>query len=542
MRAMVVAPQPLAVRAGLDMLEAGGNAFDAAVATAFAQGLVDPQMCGIGGSFTCVAKPADGPAVTVSALPRAPMHLPPDLWAERVVSRNPAGGGYLVEDFDNQVGYRSVCTPGAVAGLWEIHQRHGRLSWATTLEPAIGLSEGFEVPAETRAIWAEGEAPQPGYVAMPDKLGWTPASRAVYLKPDGSLYDVGERLVCHDYGTTLRRIADGGADEFYSGSIAEQIDADFRANDGYLCAEDLDRYAAQTGDPVAGSYRGLDLVTSQPPMSGMQLVQMLHILEHFDLSAMDPFSPDYIDLIARVQQACFVDRGRYLGDPEFTDVPVDWLTSPERCAAIADRIGAGHRVLADDPALVARNTDSPDTTHVSTWDRDGNAVSLTHSLGNSSGVVTPGLGFTFNNMMHIFNPYPGHPNSIAPFKRRTGGATPTIVLRDGNPVIVVGAPGGTRIPTAVVATLLGVIDHGMSPAEAVAVPRWHSEGDALHVESGIYWTMRKELARRGWHDIRGSQWTLDRFYARPQCIEITDDGRLRAGSDPRGGGCIGRYP
>jgi len=542
MHGVVVAPQPLAVKAGLDAFAAGGNAFDAAIATAFAQGIVDPTNTSVGGGFTCTAKPAGGPAFLVSALNRAPLHLPPDLWADKVIEQNPEGGGFLVEGFENQVGYRSVCVPGSVAGMWEVHQGNGRLDWGETIEPSIKLAHGFALPAETFVAWRIGTPPRPNYVTVQEKLGWTPGSRAIYLKDDGSPYGIGETIVNRDYANTLRLIAEGGVDEFYRGSIAERIDADFRANGGFLCAEDLERYRALRLEPTHGRYRGLDVYTSRAPNSGVQLVELLHVLDHFDLGSMDPRSAAYIDLTARAIQATFVDRAMHLGDPEFSDVPVEWMTSAEHTTELAERVLAGERFSVPRAEVRKRNDDSPDTTHVSVWDSDGNAVSITHSLGSSGGVVTPGLGFTYNNMMHIFNPFPGHPNSIEPFKRRTSGSSPTIIVDGDTPVLITGAPGGLRQPTAILFSIMGVIDHGWTPAEAQAVPRWHAEDNALHLESGLYVTMHEQLEALGWDDVRGSPWTFDpMFFARAQTIQVLDNATYRAATDPRGGGCVGHY-
>lgn len=542
MKGVVVAPQPLAVAAGVEIFRAGGNAFDAAIATVFVQGLVDPTNTGLGGGMACTAMKAGQAPEYISAMPRVPASFPPDLWVERVISRNPEGGGYLIEGFENQVGHKAVCVPGHVAGLWEVHQSYGTLEWARLLEPAIRLSEGFRLPAETRIAWQVGEAARPGYVTVAEKLGWTAAGRAIYLKEDGTPYRAGEVIVCEDYGNTLRRIASGGADEFYRGSIAEEIDADFRANGGFVSGEDLENYRVVTAEPVKGRYRGLDVFSSQPPQSGVQLIELLHILGHFDLASMDPHSPEYVDLVARAMQACFVDRGRYLGDPEFVDVPVQYLISEEHTGAIAERLRQGDRITLDDPVLLKRNDDSPDTTHVSVWDSNGNAVSITSSLGSSSGAITPGLGFIYNNYMHIFNPFPGHPNSIQPGKRRTSGAIPTILSDEGRPVLITGAPGGVRQSSALWFTITGVLDHGLSPAEALAEPRWHSEDATLHMEAGIYATMGEELRRMGWEDIKGRNAALDpMFFARSQTIHVLGGENYKAASDPRGGGSVGHF-
>jgi gamma-glutamyltranspeptidase / glutathione hydrolase len=543
MRGMIAAPQPIAVRAGRNALEAGGNAFDAAVATAFAQGVVDPMMCGPGGwgNLTCVT--ASGEPMQLDFYGRVPKRLPPDLWKDRVVSMNRSGGGFLVEGFENQAGHRAVTTPGTIAGLWEMHSRFGRLSWRQVIEPAIELAkDGFPVPAETADIWEDGEAAQPGYVSMPDKLAWTEASRAIYLKPDGTLYQAGDVLFQTDLAQTLERIATDGPDVYYTGDIARQIDADFRAHDGFLSAEDLAEYRVGVLEPVRGTYRGHEVLTNPPPGGGLQIIQMLNILEGFDLGRMDPQSPAYVDLIGRVLQASFAERAEFLGDPEFQEIPWERFIDKGHAGELAAQIRRGEFFEIPVPGGVQRVGDSPDTTHVSVCDSEGNAVGLTHTLGSASGVVTPGLGFTYNNAMHLFNPFPGYPNSIEPGKRRLTGMCPTILRKDGEPVFVAGAPGGTRIVSAVLHTILNVVDHGMSPVEAVTAPRWHCEGPVLELEARLYWNLAGELRDLGWTNIKRSTASFDRFFARSQCITRDPSGHLRGGSDPRGGGGLAQWP
>jgi gamma-glutamyltranspeptidase/glutathione hydrolase len=304
-------------------------------------------------------------------------------------------------------------------------------------------------------------------------------AQRIYLK-DGRPYDEGERFSNPDYAGTLRHLARHGADDFYHGELAERMSADLAANGAFVTAEDLASYAAREGAPVAGSYRGLTLATSQPPHGGPTLIAILNILEGYDLAAMAHNSPEYIYLVAMAMKAAFADRNPHLGDPEFGDVPVAWMASKERAAHWRAQIDSGAPIVVSDTPTTA-----PDTTHVSVVDSDGTCVALTHSLGMSSGVITPGLGFMYNNSMVNFNPLPGHRNSIAPRKGRTTGMAPTIVYRDGAPALVVGAPGASRIITGVLQVILNVLEFGMSPAEAVLAPRFDCQGNLIVCQARI---------------------------------------------------------
>lgn len=542
MQAFVVAPQPIAVKAGQDMYEVGGNAFDAAVATAFVQGIVDPQMNGIGGWGTLTCIPGNGAEpLQLDFYGRVPKKFPIDLWRDRVTSVNRAGGGYVVDGYENQLGHRSVTTPGTVKGLWEMHSRFGRLPWVDVLAPAIRLGhEGVPVSQELYDLWV---APaMPGYVPFTTKLSHTPANHAIFHHANGSLYQPDEIIRHEDYAATLTRLAEGGADEFYKGGIAREIVADFTANEGFLGFDDLADYEVDERMPLLGEYRGYSIHTNPPPGSGLQVIELLNVLEGFDLGRMDPESPEYVDLTGRALQATFADRARYLGDPEFVDVPVDRLLSKSYAAEVRDRITSGAFTDVPVPGGIQRLEEGPDTTHVCTFDPEGNAVSLTHTLASASGVVTPGLGFTYNNAMHLFNPMPGYANSLAPSKRRITGMAPVIVARDGRPVLVVGAPGGTRIVSAVLHTILNVIDHGMSAIEAVSAPRWHCEGNILELEARLYWACSEPLRRMGWEKIFRSSASYDRFFALAHAIQFREDGRIVGGADPRGGGGVAKWP
>jgi gamma-glutamyltranspeptidase/glutathione hydrolase len=349
------------------------------------------------------------------------------------------------------------------------------------------------------------------------------------LNSQGLIYDVGEVHRNADMARTFERIAAAGPGDFYRGDLAADISADLAANGSFVTADDLASYKTRAGDPVKGTYRGYDLSSNPPPGSGMTLIQMLQILEHFDLAAQGHNSARYIDLVARAMAAAHTDRNRYLADPDFAQVPVDMLTSKERAAHWAEKIKAGE-FLGD-----GKQEPPSCTTHISICDELGNAVSCTHTLGTGAGVVTPGLGFVYNNSMKLFDPYPGTSNSIEAGKARTTGMVPTMLLRDGKPAIVVGAPGGSVIISAVLQSILNIVDFGMSPLEAVTVPRIHCEAGAIHAEARVQESVCRQLVAMG-HEVKQSAVSLDPVMSRAHVVQILADGSWRGGSDPRGGG------
>ncbi|MBM3457645.1 MAG: gamma-glutamyltransferase, partial [Armatimonadetes bacterium] len=302
----------------------------------------------------------------------------------------------------------------------------------------------------------------------------------IYLKEDGSAYDAGEILRNPDYGRTLRRLAEQGPEDFYVGELAREMTTDLAAQGSFVTAEDFASYPVRDEPAVVGDYRGYTISTAQPPHGGPTLVAILNILEGYDLAALGHNSPEYIYLVSMAMKAAFADRNRYLGDPQFVEVPLEWMISKKRAAEWRQVIDAGT------PIDVARvQPGSTDTTHVTVVDQWGNCVALTHSLGSSSGAITPGLGFMYNNSMINFHPYAGHPNSIAPGKGRTTGMAPTIVYRSGKPVFVLGAPGATRILTSVLQVILNRLDFGMSVTDAVLAPRFDCQGDRINCQSRI---------------------------------------------------------
>ena len=531
MKGIVVCPQPRAADVGVEILGAGGNAFDAALGTAFAQMVLDPFMCGLGGMGSLQFFHAEtGEHGMIDFHARAGSLVTPQMWMHDVRGRTAISGYTLFDDFRSELGYTSILTPGTVAGLGEVHQRFCTKSLDMLVRPAARLAEdGSPVGCFAHDFLArEMMAGVPGGV---QRVSASEACRQIHLRADGTLYPTGAIHQNPDMARTLHRIASEGASGFYHGELGAEIAADLADNGSFVTAEDLASYRTRTGPPVMGSYRGFQIASNPPPGSGATLVEMLHILEHFDLSEAGHGSARHLDLVARAMAAAHADRNEYLGDPDFCDVPVDWLVSKARAAEWAEAIRAG-KFFGD-----AHEEPPSCTTHFSIADAAGNAVSCTHTLGTGSGVITPGLGFVYNNSMKLFDPCPGSRNSIEAGKARTTGMVPTMLFREGKPAIVVGAPGGSVIISAVLQAIINIVDFGMSPVEAVTVPRIHCEGAALHAEARVQGSVCRELAAMG-HHVAQSAISFDPLMSRAHVVEIDENGRWRGGADPRGGGGV----
>src|SRR5581483_5528458 len=329
---------------------------------------------------------------------------------------------------------------------------------ADLIGPAIHYAEtGFMVRPHVAAYW--NQVPTEGRAPHNEFLTHLPATRKIYAKPNGKLHAVGDRLVNRDMAATLKRIAAAGVEDFYGGEIARKIEADMKAHNALLSAADLAACKVEEAKPLWGSYRGLKIATNPPPGGGTMLLEMLNILEHFDLRALGHNSPAYIGVVAEAMKIGAVDRDANLGDPKFVDVPVARLTSKEHAAAMAERIKRGEKT--DVPRLTEKK-EAADTTQVCVVDGSGMCVSLTHTLGTPSGVVTDGLGFMYNGAMGAFDPRPGRSGSLAPGKARASSMAPSIVYKDGKPFFVVGAPGGTYITPGILQAILNVVDFDMS--------------------------------------------------------------------------------
>src|SRR5690348_6369043 len=472
-------------------------------------------MCGIGGcGVMLLHSPTAGDAV-FEFYGTAGSRVREEQWEGIFIREAADRYGYVLEGWVNDVGYQSVCVPGTVAGLFEALTRFGTISWEEAIEPAIPLARhGFPVTGYVHGYWTTDYGPD--VVPNAQRIQATPEARRIYTK-DGRLYGVGEVMVQADLARTLERLAERGPDEFYRGSIASEIAADFAANGGFITLEDLASYKVNVTEPLRGTYRGLSVAAAGPPAGGLTLLQMLNFLEGYDLRSHGWPSTESARLLVEAMAWAVADRELHVADPKFVDIPVGALAD-KKYAATAREVVVAH--------------DRADTTHVCVVDDGGNAVSLTHTLGSASGVVTPGLGFGYNDYMNCFDPRPGRPNSIRPGKTRVTMMTPTMVFDGQRLRVVAGAPGGTKIVTAVLQVLVNVIDHEMSPVEAVSAPRVDFQGSVVQAEARVPRVVCEGLERLG-YSVNRRVLAYDSYFARPQLIVAERDGFLSGASDPR---------
>ena len=495
---MVVSTQYLASEVGRDILQQGGNAVDAAVATAFALAVVHPAAGNIGGGGFLVYHGGDGDVTAFNFREKAPAA------ATETMMLDDEGN---ISSANRHVNLLSTGVPGTVAGLALAHERLGSLPWAMLVQPAVRLAEeGFPFTRNLMGFQADmlrRAAEDPIYQSTVD----------AFLKPGGVPHEVGELLVQSDLAETLKRIRDHGADGFYRGETARLM-ADFMAEWGGLITEqDLAAYEANEQAPIHGTYRGYDVYSMSPPSSGgIAVITMLNILESFDLQALGHNSAAYLHLLTEAMRRAYADRAQFVGDPAFNpDMPVDWLISKEHAADLRSSIRMDAKSESDSSAFNGMQPyESEETTHFSVVDDEGNMVSLTYTLefGYGNSIVVEGAGFLLNNEMGDFNPKPGYtdrdgnigtaPNLVAPGKRMLSSMTPTIVAREGRPVLAVGSPGGRTIINTVLQVILNVVDHDMNVAEAVEAPRIHHQ-----------WLPDRTSLERGYF----SQDTIDRYKA-----------------------------
>ncbi len=523
---IVSAPQPEAVEAGIDALERGGNAVDAVIATALVQTVVDPQMCGIAGFGSMqVYMPERDIHVCLDFHGRAPSKATPDMWHDQIIREAGDGFGFILDGHVNDIGYGAITTPMSLRAYNAALGRFGTMALADLIEPAIGYAEdGFMVRPHVSYFWnlVEGE----GRAPHKDRIAKLPEARRIYLNPDGSLRKPGEILKNPDMGETLRRIAKHGVDEFYAGDIADTIIADMAANDGLLTRNDLENVAVSETDPLWGTYRGYRIAANNPPGGGIMVLEMLNILENFDLAGLGHNSPDYIATVSEAMKIATVDKDTRVGDPRFVDVPVDLLTSKTYAAELSARIKSGWKTNV--PRINPGGRESRNTTHISAADEHGTCVSMTHSLGMPSGVVTPGLGFMYNGCMAVFDPRPGKTGSIAPGKSRFTAMAPIIVFNGDEPFLVVGAPGGTFITMGVLQCILNVIDFRMDAHHAVSAPRFCTTSDIIDISNRIL--RRTEQALKGMgYPVRRSP--LSYHFAGVHALRHTSSG-WDGGADP----------
>lgn len=525
-QAMVVCPQPEAAESGIDILRAGGNAVDAAVATALAQTVVDPLMCGIAGFGTAaVYLPGAGVHEYFDFHSPAPLAAREDMWEDLLEGETPDGFGFILKGRVNDIGPQSIATPATLKGLEAMHQAHGRLPWRQVVEPAIRWAQdGFFVRPGMHAFWID--EPTSGRVGNLERLQYSEEGRALYCRPDGRPKPIGAPLRNEGMARVLRRIADEGSHPFYQGDLAREMVAHLQSLGALITLEDLARYEVQRNAPLVGSYRDRTVTTNQPPGGGAMLLEMLNILENFDLGAMEHNSPEYLRIVCEAMKKATSDKDRHIGDPRFFDVPLDQLLSKDMAREAAAQIRAGRRF-----GVERVNPGAPvprDTTHLCVVDGDGNCVSMTHSLAMPSGVITPGMGFLYNGCMGVFDPRPGRAGSIRPGKSRFTSSCPTITFKDGRLDVVLGAPGGTQIAMGVLQVLLNVIDHGMQMQAAVSAPRFSSTSNAIDVCNRIPRHTARALEAQGYQVNRNPyNYTIAWVHG----VQALPDG-LHGGADP----------
>lgn len=529
-RAMVSAPQPEAVEAGLDMLAAGGNVVDAAVCAGLVQAAVDPQMCGIAGFGSMhIHLPAQGVHTLIDFHGRAPFATRPDMWQDRIVRECDDGFGFVLRGEVNEIGYQSMTTPLTIKAFDEALKRFGTKKLSDVIGPAINWCEnGFPVRPHVHHFWMQPA--MSGRIERIRVLRDHPAAAKIYLKPDGTPRSVGERLHNSDMARTFARLASQGVDDFYHGEIAHRIDADMRAHGGLLSARDLEQCSTESSEPLWTTYRGCRVATNQPPGGGLMIVLMLNILEQFDLAAMGHNSPDYIATVSEAMKIATAEKDARMGDPRFVDIPMAELTSKAFAERMAQRIRSGIKTSV--PRMNAGSPESKDTTHICVADASGACVTMTHSLGSSSGVITDGLGFMYNNAMMVFDPRPGRAGSLAPGKARFTALSPTIVFRGDTPFFAVGSPGGTTITMGNLQAILNAVDFGMNAQDAVQAPRFCATSDTIELTNRILHSIQRALESRGYPVMRHA---YSHMFPLVHAIRLVD-GRLDGGADPAGDG------
>ena len=500
---MVVSQRLLASQIGANILQNGGNAIDAAVATAFALSVVLPRAGNLGGGgFMLVYLAKEDKTIAIDYREKAPSRATQDLFLD-------SNGEY--DKTKARFSLLAAGVPGTVAGLALALEKYGTMSWSEVITPALNLAKnGFEVTHDLENILS----------LYKKRLTSNLAASKAYYKKDKVPYRAGETLKLPDLAWSLQQLKSYGPKAFYEGKIAHKIVDEMKRNGGIISLEDLANYHVSEREPLKGTYKGFDIISMPPSSSGgVHLIQMLNILESFSLKEMGFGSSDYIHLLSEAMKRAYADRSKFLGDMDFAEVPLLGLTNKEYAKELLEKISLDKvtpsiEVLVGDPMPY----ESPDTTHFSVMDKMGNAVSNTYTLNFSygSGIVIPGTGFFMNNEMDDFSSKPGTPNAfgligaeanaIAPFKRPLSSMTPTIIFKDDKPYIIVGSPGGSRIITTVLQVVLNLLEFNMNIAQAVASPRIHHQWlpDILLVESGFSQDTINLLEEKG-HQLKESR-------------------------------------
>jgi gamma-glutamyltranspeptidase/glutathione hydrolase len=522
-RGMVAAAHPLASQAGIEILKAGGNAVDAAVAVSFALGSVEPNASGIGGGgFMLIWLAESRRAVFIDFREKAPAGATADMFEVD------AGGQVLTDQRGYNpaiVGGRSVAVPGNVAGLLYALEHFGSMNRQQVMQPAIRhAAEGVPVSDVLNGMITEHY----------DVVAAFPESAGLYLN-DGFPRMPGETVRNPGLAATLRLIAEQGQDAFYRGPVAESIVAAVQADGGVMTLEDLAGYSVSLRTPLRGSYRGLDIIAAPPPSSGgAHVIELLNIMENYEPERTGQITPERLHAWAEAMKLTFADRARYMGDTDFIDVPLEGLTSKRYARDQFARIESSRVLSLPAPGNPAAR-ESGSTSHFSVGDAAGNLVACTQTINHffGSGITTPGTGILLNDQMDDFDKRPGQANSIAPGKRPLSSMSPIILLEDGEPFAAIGSPGGKRIISTMALLISRMVDFDMGLQAAIESPRiTNYEDGRLTIESRIPQLVREMLVLKG-HELTVKK-DFDLYFGGAQGVVIDHDtGELIGGADPR---------
>jgi gamma-glutamyltranspeptidase/glutathione hydrolase len=527
---MVVSTDSAASAVGLEILRAGGNAVDAAVAVQFALSVTHPQAGNLGGGGFMIVRWADGTSAALDFREKAPSRAHRDMYLDE--AREPTRASWI--------GHRASGVPGSVAGMESAHGRFGSLPWRRLVAPAVRLANGFPMSRELSEDLAG---------AMSDLVRFPSTLNAFF--PAGRVVEPGEIFRQPDLARTLEAIAVGGAAAFYRGWIADSLEAEMARGGGLVDRGDLEAYEAVWREPIRFSYRGREILSMPPPSSGgVTLAQLLHISAGFDLAEWGWLSVDAVHAAVEAMRRAYADRNRFLGDPDFVRMPLDRLLSPAYADSLRATIDLERATPSD--RVPMHGVESPETTHFSVVDRDGNAVAVTTTLngGFGSGVVVRGAGFLLNNEMDDFAVKPGAPNAyglvqgeanaIQPGKRMLSSMTPTILLApDGRPELITGSPGGATIISTVFQIVVNHVDYGIPVQTSVNAPRFHHQHlpDRIQFETGgLPEAVVTELRARGHAVVERGGYSGD-----VQSIYVGPEGLLYGATDPRRGGAAAGY-
>ena len=529
MRGIVACVHPRAAEEGAKILEAGGNAFDAAIATAFVQMSVLPFSCGVAGMMSAhLFSPHQNRHLVIDGCLRAGSLASESMWSGDYLGETEVSGSSQFEDFRSTMGYSSICVPGTMAVLGDLHSKFSTMKWSELVKPSIDMARnGIAVTPQLERNLTPGASIE----YEPDINSRVKANinaAAIFLEKNGNHRKAGQVIPTPDFADTLERISRAGPSDFYKGELANVIVNDLESNGSFVTREDFYQYKTKIYKPVSTLYSGYEVFSNSAPGGGPLLIEALNVFQKLGVSSMDHGGTEYLQNLAPILQLVNQDRVDFLGDPDVIGYEsLQQIISQDRATAISELITQG--------SLGAANSypEDTDTTHLIVVDERGNVATITHSLGNVSGVVTPGLGFVYNNGMNRFDPREGRAGSIGPGKARIHLMMPSMAFKDGLVKVVFGAPGGNAILSALVQVFTNVVDFGMTAVEAVTAPRIHAESDKVWCEATIRSDLVNQLKNQG-HQVHHDAASLSDNQARAQLVVIDKDLNFDGASDPRG--------